>query len=921
MKISKITPCEFALNKKVQKEHTQRTNNLQQDCFQKSQNISFGNSFFDIFDFDFLSSITEIAMETRRRHNQELRIEAVIRVFSDKGYKTIFSRLRNEKVEKLFTYAQDFTPAIPLFKESEINTIFQMEQFVKTYNRAHQAYPDISGQPIEAVKISGILKNKEDLANYPELLLYLYNEEEKEDNPNFEKLNQYTEYLRQLDIKKFSEFNDKLEHLKPQYNDFESISDKIEAIEDGIQAYPKKISLLEDIVKTSQTLGSKSAEKIYPIICDIVDYYYDKNNGESLDDLADIIDLAVSQSKLKSQALRQLEVNKKELKSPEQKIKFLQFLKSCDVTIADFNAIATKSILESNDYNVLEQLNNKKYLSQCIQKIKACTKEEAVDFYRRFNDVINATYSETNGSLDNLKTIIEIAQKYNIKNSEGILRFYGDATGQYKKTISKQELTEFIELFQYTNSKNILEEAKRLKTKAINLLRENKRFFEEVKPEIEYYIQNDNSGYFTGESALTIFRKHIKMFKDTKESVGTILEVVCGKDAHAIEKQRKRDKEIDIFSQFFRTKDETINFINKNQISFNETDAEIEYKENCLAILEALYDEKDKDGTEKRIEFLTNSEFLLKSKNRLSDFLNKMPTLEIRKKVMRLITDKKVPSLNHLEKFFREYQNGKNSHIKLLNYLLKLPSGIDFEESTERLSRIQKKVSELYLPIEITADNIHSVNKIDIPSTEKIEGREIAKLMDRIYDTKEEHNFLTAMQDSTEKIHRHFSKYRIAEELVTKISSGKNSYQNLVRLLGIDRATLKIPNETSKFLYIEAVEKILPDKFVDFVNSNEWINFSDDATEKSPNIVLHARLRAIDRFALNNAKSIEELYQDETVERLKSLFKSVYCKTPIDVRGTDHTKRIITNHLFESNVIEAVFSPKGQMITIVQKSK
>ena len=194
--------------------------------------------------------------------------------------------------------------------------------------------------------------------------------------------------------------------------------------------------------------------------------------------------------------------------------------------------------------------------------------------------------------------------------------------------------------------------------------------------------------------------------------------------------------------------------------------------------------------------------------------------------------------------------------------------------------------------------------------------------MNAIYDADTNQNFLTVLPDSKEKVHRHYSRYRIAEELVTKMSSAKGSYQNLVKLLGIDRETLKIPNETPKHLYIEAVEKSLPRKFVEFVNSNEWINFSDDISQKAPNIVLHARLRALDRFALNNnTTSIEELYTEETISRLKNLFKSVYCETPIDVRGTDHTKRIITNHVYDSNIIEAVFSPKGQMITIVHKSK
>ena len=925
MKISKINFPETKNINPKQENNKIKDTRLQNDCFEKSSNVSFRGSFLDeLFGDSFIDSFLgtiNLFSNTLNRYHQELRIQAAIIVFSDTSQKGKFSRIRNAKIEDVFKQTKDFKPAISLFAKSGIITVFQMEQFVKNYNRANKACDEIAGQPIEAVEIYGILKEKEDLANFPDLLLYTYNKENKEEEPNYEKLNEYTSFLKQVGVRKFSEFDDKFAHLKPQFNDFESITDKVDALEYAISTYPTKINLLSDAIKQVPNIANKDATKVYATICDIVDYYYDKNSGESLSNIEEIIELALSHNKLKSQSLKQLEMSKKELKTPEQKIEFYNFLRNYDVSITDFNAIATKSFIENADYDVMTQLRNKKYLSQCIQDIKGCTQDEAVDFYRRFKDVINTTYDEETDNLKNLEIIIELTTKYNIKNSDGILRLYNEATGQNKKTMSKSELCSFIELFQYSTAKNIIEEAKGTKTKAIQLLQAEKEFYEGIRPEIEAYIQNGESNYFTGESALTIYKKHSKLFKEAGDNVYTILEVISGKDVKAIEKKQQRDEEISTFAKYFASKDETLKFINDNKISFNNTKKEIEYKENCIAILEALYDRKNPEKAQQRINYISNSGFLIKSQNRLGEFLRKMQNPDVRKKVLGVIADKKVPSINHLEKFFREYYANKTSHYKLLNFLLNLPEGINFSQSTQMINKAQEKIEELNLPAQITADNIQLIDLEQLQKSEAIGTDEIIEVMGDINKTDKDKNFLTALSNSKEEIKIKYTKHRIATELVWKMKASKESYQNLVKLLGIDRNSLGLPYNASNYLYIDAIEEKLPDEFVEFVNSNEWLNIGAEGEQDTPNIVLHARLRAIDRFGLNGSTNINELYTEETKEKLRSLFKTVYTEKPIDLWGSETDKRIITNHVYDSNVIEAVFSPKGQMITIVQKRK
>ena len=78
---------------------------------------------------------------------------------------------------------------------------------------------------------------------------------------------------------------------------------------------------------------------------------------------------------------------------------------------------------------------------------------------------------------------------------------------------------------------------------------------------------------------------------------------------------------------------------------------------------------------------------------------------------------------------------------------------------------------------------------------------------------------------------------------------------------------------------------------------------------------LHARLRAIDRFALNEINDIKDLYKKDSIDKLRNLFKTIYTKTPIGIESSVN-KRITVD--FNDN-IRAIFAPEGELITVIQK--
>ncbi len=884
---------------------------LSQDCFTKSKDVSFGSSsFLDSF-LDLLDNITITATKITQMYEKEIHVEALINVLSKKEYRNILTAEKSKPIEHMMNKLGSFASLSEDFKSAGINTVWQLDNFIKTFTKVPATRKAFSGQEFEAMEIYGKLARKDDLSNYGDLLLYIFNEEEDQDNPNYERLNEYPEFLRKIGVNKSSEFETKFAHLKPQFNDFKQISDKIEAIDYEKATFDSKISYLSELV-------GKDAQKVYSNICDVVDYFYDKNEGQSLIGLEKVIDIATQHSKIKAQALKLFSPTST-FETAEEKVDFYEFLKECEVTVGDFNAIASKTFIEDSSNDVFMQLVNKKHLTECISTIKGSTKEEASEFYKKFADVINAIYDDESGNLNNIKVLIDIAKNNNLRDSNALLRLYQEISGEKKKTsIKSSEVTEFIQLFELPNAKQIIETARKQKTPAIKLLKEERNKFNTIKQEIEDFINSDKGGFFAGQTAIDVYKEYYTSFAKGEENVAAILENIAYLNSSNSQQYQEKLQELEKFEKFFPDKSSLIAFINANEIDFEE--ANQAYKENCLSVLEAISDKKNPEKTQKRINYFATSGFLLKSQSRLGSFLEKMPDKKLRSEVLSLIADKEVPSLNQMEKFFRQYNLSNISGRNLLDFLRNLPKDVDFTKATTILNTLQTKLNERNLPLVITADNIDVVSIEELKSASEITTEHIISTLNRAYKAQEGHTFIATMPESKEETHhQQYKAKKIAEEIAFKMNVSDESYQNLVRLLGLRKQELGLKEDASEYLHVKAIQENLPKEFVDFVNANDWLQYSENGIEETPSLILHARLRAIDRFALENATDISELYTEETKTKLKEIFKTIYTQNPSDVKGTDRTKRIITNHKIGSNIIEAVFSPQGKMITIVPK--
>ena len=897
MNVNQINFPIFQYNKKTNPKP--EINKNISDSFQKS-NISFGMNFMD-----FLSTIID-AIDYQEK---EMEIECIIDVFSDKDISRRLKANKSIKMDeilKVIGFDSAFNKGV--FYDCGISTVGQFDSFLKIYHSNPKSKEVFERQNIEALQIYGILNRKDDLAKYGELLLYLYCEEEEKRYPNYSIINKTSEFLRNSSVGNLDDFNKKYSYLKPYFEDFSNIWDIADAIEYLQETQKDKLSKLDEILAQTN-ITSKTAKEIYPSIYDIIDYTYLKNK-KSLEGLKDITGYALQQPKIKPQVLKQLSCYY-DFQNPKDKINFYNFLKESTVSIEQLNKFSGKSPVSDSD--ITAKIKNKNAICQKIQKTQNLNEEKSFELYQSFSDIFCALYDENNPDSKNIETFLNVINTFLLTNTDSFLNFYNKATFKKKHSLTTEEIRNFVDLFKYHSSKDLLKEAKERNISAFELLNNEKETFLSIKDEIENFIISDETNTFLGKNPLEIYKDFRPLIKQNPENISKILKGITNTNIQTPLDYERKTKAVNNFSRFFKNRQDVFEFFAKNSITFDGSEDDNLYQKNCLEILEILYDDKNPQASCDKIKYFTKSGFLKKSKNDLEDFLKKVQNNKTRKRVLNIVYQTKIPSLCELEKFCEKYKTQNTSLDDFLDYLSSLPQEISFSYNVFVLDLIQKKLNVLNIPLKLNIENIAQINTTECTNDGKITNSKLIKILDEIYSSKET-NFLADTGINNESQYQYYTPYRIAKEIAQNAAKSDESYQNLIKLLKIDKDSLKIDDNSNPATYAKIIAQKLPNEFVDFINSNEYLDFIKEK-QNLPDVSLHARLRAIDRFALNEADYIEDLYKKDSIDKLRNLFKTIYTKKPINLESSIN-KRVTVD--FDNN-IRTIFAPGGELITVIQK--
>lgn len=970
MKISKVTLPIIKYNDSLKNNQIFKTNPIPMDTFEKT-NVSFGGkdelsdgfidkiieeifkdipdgfvgnfsdlmmgklndmikmpeSPFNAAEDDFLKQMVGDLSETFGDYTDlveyeqlENQFETILELYSDKKVRERLKPVRNNKIDDYLYGTLDMLPdsqleyIVTLFLSAGFKNVANLETFAQVYSRNPKPF---SGQALESVEIYGILKNKDDLSKYGELLLYLYNEEYSKEKADYDVLNRTTAFLKQIGLNNFDDFESKFGHLKSKFNDFEDIIDKADAIAYTQKTYDAKIQLLDAILKQNPALKSQNSQKLYSVMNDVVDYFYEKNDQQSLDGLSNVIEYAAFQNKFKPIGLKQIASNFNEFKMPEDKIEFYSFLKDCGISISDFNALVGKMII--SDIQPLDIYKNKEELVEKIVQIKGSSKDgNNFETYKKFKDVINAAYDENTQNADNVRILINLINRFKLKDSNSFLDFYNKSSNVKKQNISSDELKQFVELFKYNDSPSLLEEARRQNTIVVELLAQEKEKFLSLKDEIEKFMISDENSHFAGETSLSVYKKYRNSLIENPQNVDVVLQNIVNFDIKGQEEYQAKAEHIKRFSHFFEDKEALINFFAQNNITFDGSQEDNDRLNNAYTIFNALYDEDNKEQSAQRIKYFAQSGFLTKSENKLNEFLFKMPYDETKKSVLSLIADKEIPSLTHFEKFFKRYETKTSDGKELISFLKNLPD--DFASGMVALARIQFAIENLNIPVRLNGDNVVSIDMNRFYNIQKYSTDDLIDLLNSIYNTPNDRNFLGVM--SALKTHQddEIDAFKVAKEIAMRIDKSSESYRNIAKLLHIDKRTLGLDWDCSTYIYARAIQDVLPKELIELVKSDDWTQYIENGN-KPASLSLHARLRAIDRFALDGVTNAKEINTPEIKQRLKDLLATVYTSKPVDIRSSFVDDKIIADFIHDGKEVEVVFGQDGRMVTIVPRYK
>ena len=488
-----------------------------------------------------------------------------------------------------------------------------------------------------------------------------------------------------------------------------------------------------------------------------------------------------------------------------------------------------------------------------------------------------------------------------------MLGLYNTINSTKKKSVTSDEIKEFISLMAFCDSNKIIQEARAKKVSPVDVLRNEQEKYLKVKDEIKDFILNDDSYCFLGLDSFEIYTKYKDLINKNPFSVKSVLQDIVGLNVENSSDYLKKTARLEEFQQYFDDKRTLFEFIENTRIKFDDSKDDEKNIQNCKKLFEKL--------DRAQIMRLSESGFLSKSVTSFDEFFEMFETSDLLTDVINLIIDKNIASASDFMDFIKTYENQGFENI--LSHL-SCAQDIDFTIYKSMLEKIQNQLNKYNIPFEIDNTNINLIDTDYFKYIDDFSYGDTLYLINSLSGADEKGNFISKLSESRVKTIREYSRFNIANEIVNK-TYDEDAYNNIMSIFGLKKEQLGLEKDCSDYIYARMIAQKLDDEFIDFVNSSEWLNYRGD--NSYPNLSLHAKLRLIDRFALEQCGSLEDLYSENTQNYIKNLLKTIYFENPSQITGDKKDGKITTFFEFEYDTIKTVFGPDGKMVTIIAKNR
>ena len=874
-----------------------------------------GLFFEDVLNSDFAEDeeLSKMDPALLQRAKEEVSFEVFMSVFEDKklirSFKSSYPNMDIKSFVDMITPGASSRKVVTrILTDSGVNTVGQLGRAMDLYTQKN-VKQTFEKATIDFFEILGDLKNKRDMTSFPEFLLHLkYLAEDKgfEDTPAV--YENFCATLRDFGLNNLDDFNKKFYYLAPDFNNFEYVSDYYDAVMYISKTHPQKLALLEPIAeKNKDNKKLNNAEKIYVTVPEVVDTLFLQNEGENLGDIEDYIELAVSSKDLNHKTMMLIAPYFNKFENPNDDLRFYRLMHKNNLSVSNFNKMFAKLII--SDVELLPMIDNMNNIVNILTEKDDMNQQVAKDFYLKFSDVLNVAYNSNETSFDVMSNLIKLIKDCRFKNANDLLNFYNQCNQPNKrlKEMTSEQLIDMVDLMRFVNDDEI-KDSKKFKNIRFDKLQSYREHFNQTSGQIDDFLANRSKNLFLEETSLSIFNKYRnQIIGASQQDISSKLYELDKLNIKNVQEYNQKNFEMERFDRFFPSRKELVQFIVQNQISFDNSPEEQEYKDNCFRILNTLYNPYRPDDSFELIKKLSNSRFLFRSKSSLKNiFANTSSSLNVSSTIATLL-NRKVKNYSAFEAFVQKYETDRNSHDKFIDYLSQMPENVKFSDVAEKLDILNKQLKDSNFPINLDVDNIQNLSFEDLSKCKSSDSLNL-NVLNKLVGFQNDINPVLILPKAFAK-DNFTNKERVALEIFTEKIDADN-YPKLKQLLYPFEIPEDLsPNDIRKFSYF------VTDSLMDFLD-----NMSKTHDGKNYNMSLHSKLRIIERFLMDDIKSNSDFNKVEIKQKLGDILNSIYNQEQLLVKKSGDGERILFNSEYNGKVIESVFEKNGMLITAVEKS-
>ena len=793
-------------------------------------------------------------------------------------------------ISKLFenTFRNDFEDyIIRKFQNNGIKTYGDFKRFLDIISKTDKTY---EGSYYKFIDIFGKLKDPEDIKNFTETVIIssiVSNISNGEIN-----INTYTDFIKHTGIKNEDRFYKAFANQKNKFHNLDTSYDMYCFLEHIKESYDEKFEGFKKAIDPKSHKKDKDLRNLYLKNHEIIDYLYEKDYKGWESKFAKIYKAASDESKLSDNTRKVIaESSFQDIFDMENKINFFEYLDRKNISIQELNGY-TKGFVVS-DIHIEDILQNKEQIISAIID-KGLSYNDALKFYTSHKDILNSCVNKDSkfASQDSIESCLDFIKNFAIKDDKAFVNFYNNITGSNTETLTKEKVYKTINLMDYTNKEHL---AKYRKNKNYNLIKEatlQKETFETLPFEYQTYVSPESI------TALSIF-KNSKTIDEAKINIRNRIYQISKEEEGVFQKLLK----------YFNTPEEAKNFINRN-INLSGIKDYQDFSSKCLFITDSLYEAYGLDYVKK----LDEKEIIKNSKQDMKRIFDNFKTKEKMSTFFKVLIDKKINSAGELLDFLEKYQDENGDFNNVLEHFSNAPEGLNIKKYNFAISKIENTLKENNLNFRVNNQNIKNLSYMSIIRYDKsIKDKNIGYFAEILSTHKNGGNFITDLNQTFERKPVLWRKWQIASEMAKYLDDYKDSYSNLFSLLKIDRKEQNKNNEQN----IKNIEKRIPNVILDILNSPKWTTFNG----KPLNIGLHARLRLIERYVLDENSSAETIDRNKSIEKLKNIINTIYGQTPIFVSSNeDDRDAFYCIYKEKESRIErtkAIFGKNGKLITVI----